>query len=164
MIVWINGAFGVGKTTVARTLASRWRGAMLIDPERLGFVLSRFPRRHRGDFQDMPAWRRWTVRCLMLASRWKQRVVVPMTVVNPDYFEEIVGALRLHRDVRHFTLLAPPDIVRERLRARGSRDSSAEAQLNRCTSRLSDPTFAKHVPTAHRTVEQITEEILGELG
>src|SRR5690348_7546872 len=41
MVIWINGAFGVGKTTVARALHERWPDAVVFDPEQLGFVLRR---------------------------------------------------------------------------------------------------------------------------
>jgi hypothetical protein len=37
VIVWINGPFGVGKTTVAERLVHDWPGATLFDPEVLGY-------------------------------------------------------------------------------------------------------------------------------
>ncbi len=163
VIVWINGAFGVGKTSVAKSLVGLWGGATLFDPEGLGFVLSRFPSRYEGDFQDLRSWRRWTFRSLMVMSRVRSRIVVPMTLVNPDYFREIVGALRLERDVRHFTLQADADTIRERLQPRGEGGAWAEQQVDRCLAGLADPLFATHVRTADRTIEEITEEILGEL-
>lgn len=44
MILFINSAFGVGKTTVARLLTRRIRSAVLFDPEWLGWMLRRAPR------------------------------------------------------------------------------------------------------------------------
>ena len=55
MIVWINGAYGVGKTSVAKRLVARSRHAMLIDPELIGFLISAFPPRHRGDHDRLEA-------------------------------------------------------------------------------------------------------------
>ena len=58
MILIINGAFGVGKTTVAALLHRALPGSMIYDPERVGSVLMRLPSwihlRGRGtdDFQD----------------------------------------------------------------------------------------------------------------
>jgi ABC-type uncharacterized transport system fused permease/ATPase subunit len=41
VLVWIDGAFGVGKTTVAKALARLWPVALTFDPEQLGFLLRR---------------------------------------------------------------------------------------------------------------------------
>ena len=41
MIVWVNGAFGVGKTTVAGELVSLLPRARVYDPEPLGWLLQR---------------------------------------------------------------------------------------------------------------------------
>lgn len=38
MIVWINGAFGAGKTTLVAELHSRWPDALVYDPEQVGGV------------------------------------------------------------------------------------------------------------------------------
>jgi hypothetical protein len=164
VIVWINGAFGAGKTTVARALVARWRGAMLFDPEIVGFVLGRLPPHHRGDFQDLPSWRRWTVRLVGLATRVRPHIVVPMTLVNRDYFQEVVETLRARHHVRHFTLIAPPEVLRERLRARGSGGGWGEQQIERCTTALTAPAFAEHIPTAGRALDAIVAEIAAGLG
>ncbi|MEE3922370.1 hypothetical protein V2I01_41005 [Micromonospora sp. BRA006-A] len=42
MIVWLNGAFGVGKTTTARLLTNALPDARLFDPEFLGSMLTAF--------------------------------------------------------------------------------------------------------------------------
>lgn len=159
MIVWLNGAFGVGKTTVARVLVKRLRGSMLVDPEKLGFVLQRLPGRPRADFQDMPAWRRGTVHAIRVAAAIRRHVVVPMTLVHRAYFDEIVGSLRAHEDVRHFALIAAPDTIRARLLARGTSGWAVD-QIDRCTTALAEPAFARHVLTDERSVEHVVAEIL----
>lgn len=35
MIIWINGSFGVGKTTIAENLKSRVANAIVYDPEKI---------------------------------------------------------------------------------------------------------------------------------
>ncbi len=57
MIVWINGTFGVGKTTTAGLLAERtdWR---VFDPEHVGYLLqSNMADVPVEDFQDLGPWR-----------------------------------------------------------------------------------------------------------
>ena len=42
MIIWINGAFGAGKTTLADELGGRLPDAVLFDPEYVGYILRRW--------------------------------------------------------------------------------------------------------------------------
>jgi hypothetical protein len=58
MIVWINGAFGAGKTQTAHELCRRLARGWVCDPELLGFAIQRMqPPPRRADFQDEPLWR-----------------------------------------------------------------------------------------------------------
>ena len=41
MIMMVNGAFGAGKTSVANEIAAKLDGAMLFDPEEVGYMLDR---------------------------------------------------------------------------------------------------------------------------
>ena len=59
MIVWINGPFGVGKSTTSGLLAAAWPQAIEFDPEVLGYVLRRWQPDglQIDDFQDLSVWR-----------------------------------------------------------------------------------------------------------
>ncbi|MBV9883425.1 MAG: AAA family ATPase [Sphingomonadaceae bacterium] len=167
MLIWINGAFGAGKTKVARRLVASLPRAWLFDPERIGFMLqSLWPGADVGDFQDLPIWRELTVAILTAAAdRNPDRIpIVPMTLVDKSYFREIMGELSAGgREVRHFTLVASPKTLRRRIRWRIDRPASkrwAQAQVARCCASLADPMFAEHVPTDGRKVADIAREIL----
>ena len=181
MLVWLNGPFGGGKTQTAYELHRRLPGSLVCDPEEAGFGLHRMlPPRLRGDFQDLRAWRQGVVEVLDLVStRHPGVVVVPMTVVAPDYFAETVGRLRdTGHDVRHFALLADRRTVLRRLRERGlghvlaavggngslRRETFAVANLDRCLRALRGPAFAEHVWTDDRTVPQVAEHIAAAAG
>jgi len=171
MVIWINGAFGAGKTRVARRLVAMRADAWLFDPEQIGFMLrSLWPGGVPGDFQDLPIWRQLTVATLAeAASRNPGRMpIVPMTLVNKAYFREVMdGLAEKEVDVRHFTLLASPATLRRRIRWRLDRPASkrwARAQIERCSAALADPGFAIHVPTDARPVAAIAEEILSRTG
>jgi methionine aminopeptidase len=56
MILLINGAFGVGKTTVARLLTQKFRRAVLYDPEHVGVILRLLGSKHTDLLED-----EWTV-------------------------------------------------------------------------------------------------------
>ncbi|MEA3060353.1 MAG: hypothetical protein QOJ94_134 [Sphingomonadales bacterium] len=171
MLIWLNGAFGAGKTSVGRAIVSARPAATLVDPEQIGFLLRRLlPKRETtGDFQDLPLWRELTVRILVEAAAIATApIVVPMTLVDPLYFEEVIGGLRAAEvDVRHFTLTAPPDTLRRRLRRRLAWPRSrrwALARVERTVSALADSLFAEHIDTERRSVREIAALILLRTG
>ncbi|WP_106402005.1 AAA family ATPase [Actinocorallia populi] len=182
MLIWINGPFGGGKTQTAYELHRRLPGSVVCDPEEVGFGLHRMtPARLRGDFQDLPAWRQGVYEVLdLVLSRHQGTVIAPMTVVEPDYFQETVGRLRERgHDVRHFALLAERETVLLRLEERGlghalrfvaGKEASlrlerfAVAKLDRCLERLSLPEFAAHIQTDRLTVPQVAESIAESAG
>lgn len=58
MIVWVNGAFGVGKSHTAAELVRRVPGAVLSDSEPVRFSLQPMqPKPLRTDFQEISGWR-----------------------------------------------------------------------------------------------------------
>jgi len=177
VLLWINGPFGGGKSETARELQSRLPGSMICDPELLGFGMHRMlPPQLRGDFQDFPAWRQGVYEVLDLLLRSARgTVITPMTLIEPDYFADIIGRLRnAGHDVRHFALLADAQVIERRLRERAAvhaiqrlcgqdvplfRGTFAMRKLDLCLSRLSQPEFAAQLRTDHLTVQQVAEAI-----
>ncbi|TPQ16827.1 NUDIX hydrolase [Streptomyces sporangiiformans] len=121
MIVWINGAFGAGKTTTARELIDLIPNSTLFDPELIGAGLTQLlPPKHLaevGDFQDLPIWRRLVVdTAAALLAELGGVLVVPMTLLRQDYRDEIFGGLASRRiPVRHVLLAPAETILRERI-------------------------------------------------
>ena len=56
VIIWINGGFGAGKTTLAEELHRRIPEAVVYDPEDVGLMLRKWIPSN-GDFQHLPSWR-----------------------------------------------------------------------------------------------------------
>jgi 8-oxo-dGTP pyrophosphatase MutT (NUDIX family) len=121
VIVWINGAFGAGKTTTARELIDLIPNSTLFDPELIGAGLTHLlPPKHLaevGDFQDLPIWRRLVVdTAAALLAELGGVLVVPMTLLRQDYRDEIFGGLAARRiPVRHVLLAPAETILRERI-------------------------------------------------
>lgn len=94
MIVWLNGAFGVGKTTTARELARSLPGARIFDPEIVGQMLRAAIPEPIDDFQDWPAWRTLVGRTAVeLRRQYRGTVIAPMTLLRQDYATEIFSIL-----------------------------------------------------------------------
>lgn len=171
VVVWINGAFGVGKTAVARALVREWDGAVLFDPEPIGALLRRtIPReQHTDDYQDFPLWRRLTGETISgLLTDYGRPVVVPMTLTNDEYFTEIIGRLRAGgADVRHFALTARPATIKRRLLVRLMRPQPirwAWVRVERCCKALDRPEFREHITTDNLSVRDIAARISSRLG
>ncbi|WP_217144119.1 NUDIX hydrolase [Streptomyces sp. AC627_RSS907] len=123
-VVWINGAFGAGKTTTARELIELIPNSTLFDPEVIGGALARLlpPKRlaEVGDFQDLPIWRRLVIdTAAAMLAELGGTLVVPMTLLRQEYRDEIFGGLAARRiEVRHVLLTPAETILRERIAGR----------------------------------------------
>lgn len=169
MIIWLNGAFGAGKTQTAYELRRRMPGSFVFDPENAGYYIRKnVPKElSNGDFQDYPLWREFNYSFLKYLDRhYGGTLIVPMTVVDPSYFEEIVGQLR--KDgvaVHHFALCATKETLRKRLRSRGERaDGWPAQQIDRCVAGLSNEVFREHLHTDELSIQQVAETIAQRLG
>ncbi|MER6618045.1 NUDIX hydrolase [Streptomyces xantholiticus] len=124
MIVWINGAFGAGKSSTARELIDLIPSSTLFDPEVIGAGMRHLLPAKRlaevGDYQDLPIWRRLVVdTAAALLAELGGVLVAPMTVLRQDYRDEIFGGLAARRIAVRHVLLAPDEtILRERIAAR----------------------------------------------
>ncbi|GAA1996321.1 tunicamycin resistance ATP-binding TmrB [Nocardiopsis rhodophaea] len=168
MLIWINGAFGAGKTQTAFELHRRLPGSFVCDPEHLGFGLHRMlPRGWRGDFQDIAAWRQGVHEVLdSLLRGFDGTILVPMTVVVPKYHREMFGRLQESgHDVWHISLMASPQTLMRRIRGRGEgRNSFAARRLEPCLAALRQPDFAAHLETDDLSVASVAETIADEAG
>jgi predicted kinase len=127
MIIMLNGAFGVGKTTLAEALCRALPNTMLYDPEMIGIMLryltagTRRPAEDTDDFQDIALWPTLTVAVAEhLVREYGRSLIVPMTLAHPGYLETIQrGLARVSPPLYHFCLTAPLDIIHQRLHERG---------------------------------------------
>jgi predicted kinase len=119
VIIWLNGGFGAGKTTLAEELRRRLPSAVVYDPEDVGLMLWKWLPRN-GDFQHLPSWRELVVAtALSLRRHHADTLVVPMSLIRDAYRTEILGALAdAGEEVLHVFLAADAAVLRERLDAR----------------------------------------------
>jgi predicted kinase len=119
MIIWINGGFGAGKTTLAEELHRRLPEAVVYNPEDVGLMLWKWMPPN-GDFQHLPSWRELVVTtALSLRRHHADTLIVPMSLIRAAHRAEILGGLaHAGEDVLHVFLEADAGVLRERLNAR----------------------------------------------
>ena len=131
VMIWLNGSFGVGKTSTAQVVAAtstRWRP---FDPESVGSMLKSnlTGRSLGGDFQHFAAWRRLVpLVAREVADFTGEELVAVQTVLIEQYWNDLrAGLTRQGFDVFHVLLDADPSALRSRIEA----DTSATGGLAR---------------------------------
>ena len=119
MIIWLNGGFGAGKTTLAEELHGRLPDAVVYDPEDVGIMLWKWLPSD-GDFQHMASWRELVVATAVTLRRHHAgTLIVPMSLIRDAYRAEILGGLAdAGEQVVHVFLEVDAGVLRERLNAR----------------------------------------------
>ncbi|MDJ0342911.1 NUDIX domain-containing protein [Streptomyces sp. H10-C2] len=166
MIVWVNGAFGAGKTSAARELLDLLPGSTLYDPEVVGAGLGQLLPEKRlqevSDLQDLQIWRRLVVdTAAALLQEVGGVLIVPMTLLRQEYRDELFGGLASRGiAVRHVLLDPGETILLERL---ARREEMAEDAADHLTAYLDAlywlSTDAYVIGTAGLTPRQTAERI-----
>ena len=168
MIIWLNGPFGVGKTTLANRLHQEIPDSILYDPENLGdFFQENLPKAVcPEDFQDYPIWRQTTVQIIRdLATKTGKVIIVPMTVFKKEYYQEIIEqGLREDMYVQHYILVAEKETVLDRLDKRTQENNNwALKHLDNCLQAFEDQIPGQKIDTDGLTVDKIAEIVLEDL-
>ena len=125
MIIWLSGAYGVGKSTLAEALKESVNDALIFDAEEVGnAVRENYPDCPYGYiFEDYPLWGEF---CYMLLKdiheKFQKDILVPMTLLCEKSFGIIE---KLNRDgiKTHLVVLeASYQTVHDRILARGEEE------------------------------------------
>jgi predicted kinase len=171
VIIWLNGGFAAGKTTLADELRRRLPDALVFNPEDVGLTLWKWVLPN-GDFQDLPSWRELVVAtALSLRRHHADTLIVPMSLVRDAYRAEILGGLAdAGEDVLHVFLEADLAVLKERLRARtaapGDAAASGQSAFEWAVSRI-DPAASARQPDGtvvlrsdRLTTAELADEVL----
>ena len=139
MIIWLNGAFGSGKTTLSKALLEHIPNSIIYDPEEVGFIIHRaVPDSRKTDFQEFDMWRRLVVQfAIEFDSQFDRHLIVPMTLVVPEFRKEIFEALsKIRGGFHHFFLDIEEDLLRKRIANQKEMSDETNrwrlAQVDRC--------------------------------
>ena len=136
MIIWINGCFGGGKSTIASELNKQIKESIIYDPEEIGGFLSNTLPIKKDDFQDYELWR----------------------TIN----YEIVGKLKKEEiSIRHFILSASKENIIKRLDSRGNSTEWAYNQVDRCIRAFDSNDYeGEKITTDNMSIDEITKDIM----
>ena len=166
MLIWINGAFGVGKSSVAEALREKLGKAHVYDPEMTGYFLWEVfldEMKRKGNFQHIPLWREFNYKILKhINDSYNGVVIAPMTIYVKQYYDEIVGNLiNSGITVENFILSATKHTIIERLKQRGEKESGWEAQhIDICISAFDSCIPGHKIDAENKSVEEIAAEIM----
>ncbi len=126
MIIWLNGTFGVGKTSTADRLAALIPDGRVFDPETVGAMLrANLADRPVSDFQDWPAWPPLVATALIEITRMTgQNVIAPQTVLKREHLDQVLVPLRV-AGLEVFQVLLDADEAVLRSRIEGSDEAMA---------------------------------------
>ncbi len=148
MIVWINGTFGVGKTTTSGFIAEHSEGWRVFDPEWVGYMLSaNLKDLGADDFQDLPPWRSLVPQVMAeVEALTGSNLVAPQTVLVEEYWKELSdGMAALGLDVFHVVLDCDDSVLRQRIEADEAESDALQWRLD-------------HLPHAHDAAEWMRHE------
>ena len=134
------------------------------------------PRPDSGDFQDLPLWRKLTAEfALGLLAEYGQTLIVPMTLVNRRYRDEIFGLIgQAGETILHVFLDVPASELRRRIDAQvihdgdPGRDAETRAfrhrNVDRCVAaRDSLPPGTLILPGDRHTPAELADLVLTAL-
>jgi AAA domain len=168
VIIWLNGAFGAGKTATATELLKHLPAGRLFDPETVGYMLRPNLADHPvPDFQHWPPWRTLVVATAAELVRYTgQHLIAVQTVLDREYLAEIFAGLSAAGlSVFHVLLDAKEQALRFRIEAS---DEARQWRLDHLAHyHLARPWLCKEadlvVDTTALTPDQAAREIAGAL-
>lgn len=167
MIVWISGAYGVGKSTLARALAKKMENARLFDAELVGdAVRGNYPDDPYGYiFEDYPLWGRFCQALLRdIHENFGGNILVPMTLLRAHSYGDIIQPLLDARiDTRLLILEASHASIHDRILSRGEEEGCWCMENIGFSSQGASELPGVHIDTEGKSVEQITGEVMALL-
>ncbi len=165
MIIWLSGAYGVGKSAVAKALADKLPGALVFDAEEVGnAVRGSYPDCPYGYiFEDYPLWAEFCYQLLRdVHTRFEKDLLVDMTLVRENSRVKIIDCLReAGIPVHYFVLTASRQTIRDRILARGE-DENCWCMENMDMAMQASAAIPGSIPvdTEGVSVEAVAEQIL----
>lgn len=170
-VLWLNGAFGVGKSSVALHVVGLNPSWHLFDPEWVGYMLrANMHGFEAPDFQDYPAWRTLVPRVAHeVAAHTGKDLLAVQTVLNRDYWRQIrAGLSTLGLQPVHVLVDAEPDAIRARIDADTADPGAARWRHDHIESYIAARSWIREeadvvVDTTSATAEEAAAMVIGRV-
>ena len=121
----------------------------------------------KADFQDYEQWRTFNYSILKEMNKsYPGTIIVPMTIVNPQYYDEIIQ--RLMNDgvlLKHYILYANKATLLKRLNKRFDRGETwGKRNIDRCIHAFDHEITETKIMTDDKSIDEVVEEIAEKSG
>lgn len=167
MILWISGAYGVGKSTLAEAMAAQMEHALIFDAEEVGnAVRENYPNCPYGYiFEDYPLWAEF---CYLLLKdihrQFHKNILVPMTLLREKSYE-IIQRLR-GENIRTELIILEADrkTIHDRILERGEEKGCWCMENMDLAMEGSAALPGIHIRTDELSAEALARQVVAELG
>ena len=169
MIIWINGTYGVVKTTVANTLNKIYSdNSKVLEPDELwlSFLSSNLTLGFRGggaypqaneDFIDF-----LKVRINEIISSYEGLLIIPMAVTEQLSYNTLIRTNQ--NKIKQFILEANENILHERINQDKNRDKNlATYSMKENIDFLNKISDAIHIDTSNMTSDEVANCIISKI-
>lgn len=170
MIIWIDGAYGVGKSTLAEKLHGLLPNSSIFDAENVGnAVRDNMPQSvyYSETFEGYPLWFHVCNELLTeLTDRFDGAVLVPMTLTRRESFARFAEPLRSKEiEIVHVLLESSKEVIHDRILARGeNEDCWCMRHIDDCLSAQQHYEDVIRVPSLGQTADELAKEVVQALG
>jgi len=165
-IIWINGPYGVGKSTLAEKLHELNPNSFIFDAEEVGnAVRGNIPKELFNGyiFENYNLWFRNIVELLIeIISKYSGDIYIPMTLVNKDSFNKIANPLKEYGlNVEHILLESTYEVVHDRILSRGEQEGCwCMNNIELCLANQSTFKNVRRIESIGKTVDELASEVL----
>ncbi len=167
MIIWISGAYGVGKSTLAEAMAAQMENALIFDAEEVGnAVRGNYPDCPYGYvFEDYPLWAEFCYLLLKdIHNQFHKDILVPMTLLREKSYEIIQRLRGDHIKTDLIILGADYKTIHDRILTRGE-DEGCWCMENIDLAMAGIATLPGiHIATMDISIENLVQHIFTRLG
>lgn len=166
MIIWISGAYGVGKSTLAEAMAADMGNALIFDAEAVGnAVRDNYPDCPYGFiFEDYPLWAELCYLLLKdIHSKFNKDILVPMTLLRRESYQIIQKLREARIETQLIVLEADHRTIHDRILARGEEEGCWCMENIELAREGSASLPGIHISAVGVSVEELMHRVRSEL-
>ena len=120
------------------------------------------------NYHEVELWRQLTREAVIAtAGETEGTIIVPQTIYSTAHFDEIIGGVRQHVPVEHFTLVATEATIHMRIAERAAKNETtgewAIAMIATCLAAQRDARYEVHLDAEQQTPTELVAAILDRL-